>query len=147
MAALSSWFVSRVIKTFEEPVYWLVCMLRYMYEWVFVTPLRNVYLHGYGWGVWGGWAGAPKHHICATLSTGSEPEFWTRSIDAQLQCESVIEKRFQSILIVIQCISLVAVLLKCFMSCFYYYTVVRPCLVEIRHLTGSHRVRSIKETS
>lgn len=60
------------------------------------APLRALFERGPSW--MGGWQGRDRADICADL-TGSPATFW---LVHDVECDEIVEKRFQSFLVVVQ---------------------------------------------
>ena len=67
-------------------------MIRWLYESMFIDPLRKLYLFGPGWLQFGFWGGKPEAEICQSLTLFSE-SFW---LDNMKECKDLIHKRFFS---------------------------------------------------
>jgi len=109
-----------------------------IYAWLrreaVVRPLRSLYMKGFGWGSVGGWGGASPAHICASLTAGSNPAFWSSTPEAVRECDAMIEKRYQSVLVVVEYVMLIYVLLRVLGLVASHVAVVNPVVREMRAL-------------
>lgn len=62
----------------------------------FITPLKNLYLHGPKF--LGFWEGKENSDICEKIS-GVNSNFWKYN---RIECDNMIDKKFNSLIVVIQ---------------------------------------------
>jgi len=109
-----------------------------VYAWLrreaIVRPLRSLYMKGFGWGSIGGWGGASPAHICASLTVGSNPTFWTSTAEAARECDAMIERRYQSVLVVAEYAMLLYATLRVIGLVASHVAVVGPVVREMRAL-------------
>ena len=65
--------------------------------YIFVYPLKIVYLNAPDIFGIGGWGGKNQEDICQQI-TQTESEFWASREYTYIQCQKIIDKRFQSLL-------------------------------------------------
>lgn len=126
--------VTRWVSVWNSAIDIVLFVWHKAYYAVLKRPLKYVYLYGMGWNMLGGWGGASNAHICASLSQGSHPEFWSSSRDARLECQRMIDARFESIFVLFQFIFALCVAAKMLLLWLHHVTTVRPLLAELRAL-------------
>jgi len=67
-------------------------MLRFLYNYLFVSPIRKLYFFGPAYLNFGFWEGQPHAEICARL-TAYSATFWEKHGS---DCSEMIEKKFLS---------------------------------------------------
>jgi hypothetical protein len=68
------------------------------YEYVILSPLARLYLHGPSWGGMGFWNGLGLHVICSQ-KTNLMPEFWQTH---PMECIQIVSKSFYSLVVLIE---------------------------------------------
>lgn len=100
----------------------------YIWNALFVLPLRTLYLQGPYMNGWGFWQGMSYADICAQLS-GLDAIFWRQSIEHEQGCELLIERKFQAMLtgtyavvyfIIIAYVSIYGICCCCYVLPFYW---------------------------
>ena len=76
-------------------------MLKYVYDVLFITPLRRLYEFGPQFGGFGFWGGRSHAEICASVTLYSEV-FWQDHIN---DCSFIVDNKFNALRVTIESIS------------------------------------------
>lgn len=82
--------------------------MAFVYDAVIVRPLRELYMKGPHFSSLGFWMGMEDHDICAEM-TSTSSDIWR---DRRDHCLSVIEKRFESVHVLLRTAILWLILYK-----------------------------------
>lgn len=97
-----------VRSAYQSAVYTLNAVRRGTYA----AALFSLYRRAAALGVVGGWAGRPDSAVCAAMSAGTSPEFWSATAPARQECAHMIYARFDGILVVVEAVVVVFCLLR-----------------------------------
>lgn len=102
----------------------------------YAAVIYSVYRRAVAFGSVGGWGGATNSAVCAALSIGSRPEFWSATEESRRECNQMIFARFESVLVVFEIVALAYVLFRISTWYVQHLLLVRPVMLEMRHLRG-----------
>jgi len=100
----------------------------------YASLLYTVYRKATSIGTLGGWAGATDSSVCAAISVGTRPEFWSATSRAREECANMIYARFDSILVVAEVCVAMYVFVRLVAWYVQHYMLVRPVVMEMRSL-------------
>jgi len=100
----------------------------------YAAGLLSVYRRAASFGSFGGWGGRPDSAICATLSAGTNPEFWSSTDQAKSECAQMILARFDGILVVFEMVAALFFIVRFVAWYIHHRTVVQPVMQEVRSL-------------
>jgi hypothetical protein len=103
---------------------------RYIYDFLVLNPLKNLYFDGPTILGVGFWEKLPQKDICSRI-TGVSATFWDKS-DASIECEDLLLRKFDTFLVGLSTFAYVWIMYKLLSLLLFKMFIVTPVTNEIR---------------